>query len=308
MRRFPGSRTFAFSIFDDTDHSTVENIRPVYRLLTELGVRITKSVWPLAAVSGAPIAGSTLQEKAYLDFVLWLQSEGFEVGLHNVRNHDAERQVIEKGFEEFHALLGRFPRIHCNHSSNRENIYWGSTRLTSPMVRFGYNLATRFTRKNYFQGHVESSPYFWGDICSRHISYVRNFVFDEINLDRVNPGMPYHDRTKPFVRFWFSSSEGGNAESFCKMICEANQDQLQAEGGVCVMYTHFGNGFVQGGSVRPDFERLIRRLAKMNGWFVPVSTLLDHLRENKAGSDISATELARMERRWFFSKLLKGST
>ena len=35
----PSGRDFAFTIFDDTDYGTVENLRPVYRFLSELGVR-----------------------------------------------------------------------------------------------------------------------------------------------------------------------------------------------------------------------------------------------------------------------------
>ena len=28
------------------------------------------------------------------------------------------------------------------------------------------------------------------------------------------------------------------------MLTEAAQDRLEAEGGACIMYTHFGHGFV----------------------------------------------------------------
>ncbi|MFQ5852307.1 MAG: hypothetical protein ACE5JU_17215, partial [Candidatus Binatia bacterium] len=308
VSRFPGKKRFAFAVFDDTDYGTVENTGLVYRFLLDLGMRTTKSVWPLSRVSDARIGGSTLQDKDYLEFIRWLQREGFEIALHNVRNHDAPRRLVEQGFQEFQELLGMSPRIHCNHSMNRENIYWGSRRLETPVIRLAYNIATRFARNGYFQGDVRHSPYFWGDICKERISYVRNLVFDEINLDRVNPTMPYHDPAKPFVNFWFSSSEGGTVESFCKMLCEPNQDRLEAEGGVCVVYTHFGKGFCLGRHLHPEFERLMRRLAKMNGWFVPVATLLDHLREGSKGSVISPPERRRMEMRWFLSKLRSGTS
>jgi len=308
MSRFPENKRFAFTVFDDTDYSTIENTEPVYRLLENLGLRTTKSVWCLPSASSVRIGGSTLQDKPYLDFVRWLQAEGFEIGLHNVQNHDATRQTIEQGFEQFHAFLGRLPRIHCNHSMNRENIYWGPKRLEMRTIRLGYNLATRFARNRYFEGHVENSPYFWGDICKERIMYVRNLIFDEINLDCVNPTMPYHNPAKPFVNFWFSSSEGGTVESFCKMLREENQDRLEAEGGVCIMYTHFANGFFTGDALHKEFERLMRRLAKMNGWFVPVGPLLDHLRKNREVSNISQKELARMERYWLLSKLHKGTS
>lgn len=306
--RFPDDKRFAFTVFDDTDLSTVENIQPVYCLLSELGVLTTKSVWPLANTAGARIGGSTLDDKSYLEFVRELQRDGFEIALHNVRNHDATRDIVQRGIDRFQDLLGHAPRTQCNHDSNRENLYWGPTRLESAWLRMGYHLATRLRYRHFYQGHVESSAYFWGDLCRERISYVRNFVFDEINLDAVNLTLPYHDPAKPYVNFWFSSSEGGNIDSFCRMLSEANQDKLEEEGGVCIMYTHFAKGFFDGGSIQSEFARLMRRLSKKNGWFVPVATLLDHLRSTRPSSVIHAAERMRMERRWFLSKLRKGTT
>ena len=308
MTKFPDNKRFAFTVFDDTDYSTVSNIEPIYRLLTDLGFRTTKSVWPLGPVLGARIGGDSLQNKNYRSLVLSLQREGFEIGLHNVQNHDATRQETEQGLEVFRSLIGMYPRIHCNHSLNKENIYWGDQRLSRPISRLGYNLATRFSRHNYFEGHRNDSPYFWGDLCKERITYVRNFVFKEINLDLVDPTMPYHDPAKPFVNFWFSSSEGSTVDRFCKMLSEANQNRLEAEGGVCIMYTHFARGFCERGLVNAEFKRLMQRLARMDGWFVPVATLLDHLRNRRRAPCISRRALARMERRWFFTKLQNGRT
>jgi hypothetical protein len=308
MGKFPGNKDFAFAIFDDTDWSTLENTEPVYRFLVEIGVSASKSVWPLPEVWNARVRGSTLHDKKYLQFIRSLQNEGIEIALHNVRNHDSPRVLVERGFREFEDLLGSSPRIHCNHSTNRDNIYWGPNRLSNPAVRLSYNIATRFSRRQHFEGHIESSPYFWGDICKERITYVRNFVFDEINLDRVNPLMPYHDASRPYVNFWFSSSEGDTVASFCKMLCEANQDRLEAEEGVCIMYTHFGKGFYSDGCLNPEFKRLMRRLSQKNGWFVPVSRLLDHLRTNGRGRDIAASELRRMEFRWLGEKLRRGTS
>ena len=305
---FPKNHAFAFTVFDDTDLSTVENVKPVYHFLLDLGLLTTKSVWPLNFVSGAPIGGETLQDKNYLEFVLWLQQEGFEVGLHSVRNHDAIREDTLQGFEEFRRLIGQYPRTFAGHLANRENLYWGTDRFNQTTLRLGYNLATRFVRHNYFKGHCKDSLYFWGDICQKYLSYIRNFVFNEINLDRINPTMPYHDPAKPFVNFWFSSCEGGDVQSFCQMISEVNQDRLEAEGGVCIMYTHFAKGFCENGVLHTEFERLLRRLAKKKGWFIPVATLLDHLQKGQTQSIISPKELGRMERKWLWTKLRHGTS
>jgi hypothetical protein len=307
MSRFPGNKSFAFSIFDDTDNSTLENIRPVYRLLRDLGFRTTKSVWALDPAPEARFGGSTLQDREYLDYVQELQRDGFEIGLHNVRSGSAPREIIQQGFEEFRSRIGDNPRCHANHSDNRENIYWGSSRLSRAAAKFLYNLRNGYGLRGYFQGDTPDSGYFWGDLCKLHIRYVRNFVFNEINLERINPTLPYYDPGKPFVNFWFSSSEGGNVSKFCHTLHESNQDRLQAESGICIMYTHFASGFASGDATHSLFTRLMRRLSKLNGWFVPVTELLDFLQREKAGRNtIPAGERAAMENRWIRYKMRVG--
>jgi hypothetical protein len=306
MHRFPDGKRFAFTVFDDTDNSTVQNVGAVYRLLDDLGMRTTKSVWALPNVAGARFGGANLHDRDYLNWILGLQNKGFEIALHNVRNSDSPRAVVERGFVEFENRVGNRPRIHVNHSSNRENIYWGDARLNSASVRLCYNLGTRFRRAGKFFGHVENSDFFWGDICKEKIEYVRNFVFNEINLDRVNPLMPYHDLSRPFVKLWFSSCEGARVDTFCETLRESNQDKLEAEGGVCIMYTHFAVGFCNG-TLHPRFEELMRRLAAKDGWFVPVSTLLDLLRAENSDRTISGDALTALERRWFLQRAHLGT-
>jgi len=307
MSRFPNGCAFAFTVFDDTDRSTIENVGPVYRFLAELGFKTTKSVWSLAGVENARIGGATLEDEGYRKFVCNLKQEGFEIALHNIRNHDTPRELVRLGLERFYDAVGCMPRTQCNHDTNRENIYWGPARIADPVIRFMYNVATGFRYRRFYEGHLESSRFFWGDICKEQISYVRNFVFDEINLDQVNPTMPYHDPAKPYVNLWFSSTSGGDVESFCEAISEVNQDRLEEQGGVCIMYTHFAAGFVKKGEINPTFGRLMRRLAKKNGWFVPVASLLDHLHSSRNESTISEQERKLMERRWFLSKLCNGT-
>ena len=74
------------------------------------------------------------------------------------------------------------------------------------------------------------------------------------------------------------------------------------------MYVHFACGFVTNGAVAIRVEQLLRRLATRDGWFVPVSKLLDFLREERQTSIISSSELYSMEQRWAFEKaaLLAG--
>jgi hypothetical protein len=304
--KLPDNKRFAFSIFDDTDFGSKERIGPIYRLLRDLGFRTTKSVWPLKGTPGIPNGGATLQDKDYLEYILELQREGFEIGLHSVRDGDSPTETNAAGFEEFRRLLGTYPTIHAGHKNNRENIYWGSARINNGLLRFAYNAATRFKQTGY-SGHIPKSSFFWGDLCRKHLKYVRNFTYSEINLDLINPTMPYRDPLKPFVNFWFSSTDGADVDRFCRAICETNQDRLEAEGGTCIMYTHFAKGFVQDGVLHPGFERLMRRLARKNGWFVPVGVLLDQRVIERTSSIIPTRELQFMELRWLLSRFRYGS-
>jgi glycosyltransferase involved in cell wall biosynthesis len=295
MNSFPDNKKFAFTIFDDTDLSTVDNLQPMYRLLADLGMRTTKSVWPLASVPEGKYSGSSLQDAEYREFILQLRDLGFEIALHNVRNHHACREMVVRGLEEFRKIVGQYPAVHANHSRNAENLYWGAARFHS--LKPLYALGSALTGARTFRGHLPGGECFWGDLCREHIKYVRNFVFREINLDRVNPTMPYHEPGKPFVNYWFSSCDGADVERFCELLSEENQEKLEREGGVCIVYTHFACGFVENGRVNSRVEELLRALAARGGWFVPVSNLLDHLRSQRSNR-ISRSEILAMESRW----------
>ena len=53
MNRFPNNKSFAFSIFDDTDSSTVESIQPAYRLLRDPDFIRQRLAWTAQAYLGA---------------------------------------------------------------------------------------------------------------------------------------------------------------------------------------------------------------------------------------------------------------
>jgi hypothetical protein len=133
-------------------------------------------------------------------------------------------------------------------------------------------------------------------------------VFGQIDTLAACPEMPYYDPLKPFVRAWFAASNGQRPHSCLELLAERNQDRLEQSGGACIVYTHFGSGFQQGNKVDPRFEHLLRRLAKKNGWFVPVSTVLDHIRAQRGLSTLDAAQRRRLEWRWFGHKLVAGRT
>lgn len=303
---WPEGKDFAFTVFDDTDAATLENVGAVYELLADLGFRTTKSAW---IVDGDPNkgthAGRTCDDPPYLDWLRGLQQENFEIGWHGATWHGLRRGEVIAALERFAHLFGHDPRVGANHSEG-EGIYWGSARLSGVHAVL-YDVMTARSNRGKYRGHIPGDEFFWGDVCRQRIKYLRNFVFQDVNTLRACPFMPYHDPTRPYVNHWFASSDGKDVARFTRRVSEANQDRLEAEGGACIMYTHFANGFVENGRLDSEFVRLLTRLAAKNGWFVPVSTLLDHLLQPDGHREITRRQRAWLERKWLLEKVFVGT-
>lgn len=304
---WPERKRFAFTIFDDTDLETVTNGPGVYAFLTGLGMRVTKSVWVSPPTNAARYGGSSCAEPDYLAWVFELQRAGHEIALHNVASSTSTRGETLAGLDRFRELFGHDPRTLANHVGNLEAIYHGENRVSGAR-RTIYNVLTLGRRRRLFEGHVPESPLFWGDACADRVSYVRNFVYRNVDTLAACPHMPYRDPAKPYVDAWFASSEGANPGSFVRTLADAQQDRLEAGGGLCIMYTHLGAGFWRDGALDPEFERVMTNLAGRDGWFAPVAEILDHLRRVKGVTDLKASERRELEWRWLRDKIRAGST
>ena len=304
---WPQGKTFAFTIFDDTDLSAPGNFEEVYAFLADSGFRTTKSVWPIEGSQTPLIGGATCENPAYVKSVLHLQGLGFEIGYHDSTYHAVGREQIAGALERFRELFGHYPKSMSNHADSAEAIYWGDARLTG-IRRWIYNLISLNRRKNAFFGHVEGSPHFWGDLCLSRIDYVRNFITGDINTLKACPPMPYHDPDKPYVKYWYAASEGPTVQPFNRTIREENQDRLEAEQGACIMYTHVACGFQDAGKVNPRFKELMLRLSKKNGWFVQVGELLDYILKERGPHTLSDSERRKLEWTWLWHKVRVGGT
>src|SRR5262245_66439540 len=127
---FPDGRRFAFTIMDDTDVATVANLGPVYQLLTDLEMRTTKTVWPVDCPEGSKnyASSSTLEDPEYVDFVLGLESAGFEIAYHGATMESSRRERTARAIDKFLTLFRTPPRVYANHGYNIEHLYWGAGR------------------------------------------------------------------------------------------------------------------------------------------------------------------------------------
>jgi hypothetical protein len=296
---FPGGKRFAFTVIDDTDVATLENVRPVYRLLESLGMRTTKTVWPVACPEGSKNFSSseTLEDPDYRDFVIDLQRRGFEITWHCATMETSTRERTIAALERFRATFGAYPRVHANHAENRENIYWGRNRIDQPLIK---TLMGSMSHEpaDYYLGHDPQTPYWWGDLCSQHFSYVRNLTFDRLNLASINPSMPYRDPSRQHAQLWFSASDAEDVAEFTHLLRTEQQDKLEREGGFCIVATHFGKRFVENSEVDKLAEARLRELAGRPGWFVPVGELLDFLAGRKSSHGLPRSEWRAMQWRW----------
>lgn len=296
---FPADTRFAFTIIDDTDVATRENAEPFYDLLYDLGMRATKTVWPLACPEGSKnfSLSETLEDPDYLVFVEKLIRRGFEVTWHGATMESSRTERTVLALERFHELFGEYPSIHVNHALNQENLYWGPKRVDSPSLRW---LLTRSSSMppNFYSGEKEDSKFGWGSHAERHIRYARNLTFSDINTLKKNPSMPYHDPQRPLIRRWFSASDADNVVEFNALLSEKNQDRLERESGACIVATHIGKGFASGGKVHSETRRLLERLARKNAWFPTVTGLLDRLAQRNSSGHLPSAEWRRMQWSW----------
>lgn len=124
----------------------------------------------------------------------------------------------------------------------------------------------------------------------------------------VNPSFPYRLAGKPYVNYWFPTANGDRIREFDALLSTGNVERLAREGGVCLVYAHLGPGsFTRGGGVDPRFEARIRELVKHQGWFVPASQILDHLRRQPTwDGNLSLREQLRLDMDYLVGQLLPG--
>lgn len=297
--KIPNDKKFIFTIFDDTDVSTLENIRPVYDYLTELKIFTTKSVWPLeSSQSTSNYKGShSLQNREYASYIRELAGRGFEIAFHGASMESNSRELTIESLKRFQEILGFNPRTYASHAGNLENIYWGEHRFNFAAFRFLYRLLNSRKGSKY-SGQNPESKYYWADICRDSFDYVRTFTFNDINLLNVGK-FPYHVRDRACFKSCFYTSFADHVEEFNRLLSVENQARLARERGVCIVTTHFGKGFVKDGVLNPQTKYLLEQLVVNNGHFAPVSQILDYLRGLWGKNTIKPLDLFLLESRWF---------
>ncbi len=289
---FPNGKQFAFSIVDDTDGDEIENTRPIYEFLVNLGLKTTKTVWAQKSRDG--FKGLSLEDYRYRQYIKKLERSGFEIAFHGVGSGRFTRQDIIDGLEVFHQFMGFYPKIQINHGQNPDNLYWGVKR---------FSFLRPFWRWSHFRGDDPESIYFWGDYAQKYIKFIRNFTFKKLNLLKFDPFMPYKETRKVYANYWFSATEAPDVVKFNKIVNQESLDRLIKEKGMAIVYTHFASGFCRAGRLDRTFQRNMVYLARRNGWFVPAGDLLDYLLKQGRGKEISSWQKLSLEAEWLLNRI-----
>jgi hypothetical protein len=289
---------------DDTDSATLAQIRPFYDALRHYGMRTTKTIWPLPSDPADEYWGEDLSHPPYRAWLHELQKDGFEISYHGARSGGSPRPVTLDSLERFKEEFAGYPLTYANHASNIECVYWGSERFDIAPFRALYRGLRNGPK--VFKGSTDTTPYYWADACRQAITYVRNFTYTDIVTSNVDRFMPYYDPRRPFVRAWFSASEGANATDFLALLSERNVERLVQSRGASIVYTHVAWGFVENGRLDPKIERALANIASQGGWFVPVCTLLEELERRRGLHTITRIEHADLELRWVLHHASKG--
>ena len=199
-----------FCVTDDTDAATFQQVKAVYDFLLARNFRTTKTVWAFKPMDrcGVPpvpdsvLRGITLEDPRYLDYCRKLHERGFEICLHGASAGNNTREYTVKAFDFLEHNIGPSDTFIC-HSKNADNLYWEHKVTSLPILR----TLLKCHSKHSCSGEVESSPFFWGDLCTEKINQIRLFRTRRLDTLRGNPSMPYFDRCKPFVNGWFSATK-----------------------------------------------------------------------------------------------------
>jgi len=185
---------------------------------------------------------------------------------------------------------------------NKENLYWGLSRFDSPMIR----LLLKFLRygDTNFSGDIEGSEYYWGDFAKQYIKYCRSFSFSGLNTLKFNPSFPYRDQSRSLVDYWFSTADADNVIEFENRVTKEAVNKLVSTQGICILSTHLAKGFCKGNEVRDSVKRILDYIASKDGWFVPVSEMLDWRISQGFGKNIGVRERLYLESYWVFEQII----
>ena len=294
---WPEGKQFAFTVFDDADWETLENVGGVYSLLADCGLRTTKSCW---VVRGDPdkgyAGGANRRRRRPLAMAAATCSRRDSRSAGTARTwHSLPRRELTgrrwRSSPSFSAIIPSRPRI----TPVDEAIYWGSDRLTG-FHSFLYNLLTALSQQPASIAATSKATNTSGATCAGRRSSI-----SAISSFRTSTRCGAARSCRTTTRTGRTSTIGlprPTAPRCSDLIAASpsgSRTSWRRRGAPASCTPTSPTVSPRGGKVDPQFEQLVRRLAAKNGWFVPVTTLLDYLLSVRRRHEITPVERRRLE-------------
>ena len=124
-------KTFDIILTNDPDHGLTHDYVPIFKSLSSMGLKVTTGVFctiepwdehPNASKSLAKHCRKdethALDDPAYKDLMLEIQSLGHEIAYHGYSQISNTREKFEEGLEIFKDVFGKYPFTYIEHGGN----------------------------------------------------------------------------------------------------------------------------------------------------------------------------------------------
>ena len=292
---------FAFSIFDDTDWTTVRNgttgLRPARRSRpADHQVGLDATIPGRRRTTG----GEHVRRPGLPGLGARPRSSGHEIGFHNATDRSSTAPRPCPALDRFEELFGAPPRVGADHAGNREALYAGAERLRG-LACAGVPGARTLVQPDRpgFEGDDPASPYFWGDVAAERIDYWRLFSFARADLPR---SARCCTTTRPALRqclVQLGPRPAARRRSSHR-LAPASSTAGRPTGACASCTPTSGSTSWTSGAARPCArERPLTDLAARDGWFAPgLGAARPRPRHHGVPRAGPPPAIARLERAW----------
>jgi hypothetical protein len=100
------------------------------------------------------------------------------------------------------------------------------------------------------------------------------------------------------VQRWFSTCFGLTPDNADTLFSTAQIERWKSSGALVIFMVHFAHRFARNGILNQAFQRGFERLAGSNGWFAPVSDILDFVENQRGVHSLNKAQAVQLELRW----------
>jgi len=288
LSRVPYLYDFGFTIHDDTDTFDYRNGNATYQGFYNAGFLTSVSAWAETSWDKTGFVDNANQRNWLLD----LQSKGFELALHSATGGTDTRQTTINAFNNWSEYFG-FPMMYIEHSSNGEHLISGSGAdatsnyylldlVNTSNVSYYWNLDA-YENNALWKTSAENSSSFYngwkaygesidpitGERWSNgEISLFPNYTNEKAKLPLVDEHGTSINLTSMIGKIHIRDAAHIPSTGLRQLYTPAHIFDLVETKDLTIMYTHSGS--------YSEFNSTLAEVARYDGYFVPAGVLLNY--------------------------------